>query len=46
MNDATKWGIFKKKSITYNTVFMVIESRMKKPAGIPVDLRTSHSNTK
>ena len=45
MKDAKKWGIFNKKSITYNTVSSVIGPQMKKPADIPIDAGTSHSNT-
>ena len=46
MNDAKKWRIFNKKSITYNTVSSVIGPQIKKPAEILVDAGTSHSNTK
>ena len=46
MNDAKKWGISNKKSITYNTVSSVIGSQMKKTADISVDAGTSHSSTK
>ena len=42
INDAKKWGIFNKKSITYNTVSSVIGPRMKKPADILVNASNSH----
>ena len=46
MNDAKKWEIFNKKSITYNTISSVIGPQIRKPADIPVNASTSHSNIK
>ena len=39
-------GNFQEKSIAYNTVSSAIGPQTKKPADIPVDAGTSHSNTK
>ena len=46
MNNKKKWGIFNKKSISYNRVASVIGPQMKKPTDIAVNTGTSHSNTK